>query len=129
MISAADPHLNAMAKRILIVDDNPAIRRIVRFFLEKHGLEICGEAGDGLEALDQAPRLKPDIVLLDFSMPRMNGLDAARKLKFQSPERPIVMLTLHKDDYMTEQAHAAGVDAVVAKSDSLTSLFEQLDKL
>jgi two-component system chemotaxis response regulator CheY len=118
-----------MTKRILLVDDNPAIRRIVRSYLEKQGLEVCGEAGDGQEAIDQAPRLKPDLVVLDFSMPRMNGLDAARKLKFQKPGLPIVMLTLHNDDFMATQAAAAGIDAVVAKSDNLSSLFEQINKL
>jgi DNA-binding NarL/FixJ family response regulator len=58
----------------------------------------------------------------------MNGLDAARKLKFQKPGLPIVMLTLHNDDFMLTQA-AAGIDAVVAKSDNLSSLFEQINRL
>ena len=117
-----------MAKRILLVDDNPAIRRIVRSYLEKQGLVVCGEAGDGQEAIDQLPRLNPDLVVLDFSMPRMNGLDAARQLKFQNPGLPIVMLTLHKDEFMASQAANAGIDAVVAKSDNLSFLFEQINR-
>ena len=129
MSPAAIPPLVEMAKRILLVDDNPDIRRIVKSYLESHGMEVCGEAGDGLDAVNQAPGLKPDVVVLDFSMPRMNGLEAARKLKLQKPELPIVMLTLHKDHSLTAEAQAAGVDVVVAKSDSLNFLFEQIAKL
>ena len=68
--------------QVLLVDDNPVVRRIVREVLEKEAdLRICGEADDGIEALDKAKLLQPDVVVLDFSMPRMSGLEAAPHLR------------------------------------------------
>src|SRR5580698_3789096 len=69
-----------MARCILIVDDNIQLRRAIRVQLEAAGLEVCGEAVDGLDAIEKARGLSPDLIVLDLSMPRMNGLEAARKL-------------------------------------------------
>jgi len=66
---------------ILIVDDHPLIRRRVRSLLSSHSLHICGEAGDGDEAIERVKELRPDIVVLDIQMPRMNGIEAAEKIR------------------------------------------------
>jgi YesN/AraC family two-component response regulator len=64
--------------RVLIVDDNPAMRRAIRKQIESAGLEVCGEAADGLEAIEKAPESNPHVVIMDVAMPRLNGVDAAR---------------------------------------------------
>jgi DNA-binding NarL/FixJ family response regulator len=84
----------AVTKCILIVDDSPVLRKTLRQTLEQGGAwEVCGEAADGREAIKQAQRLKPDLVVLDLSMPVMNGLEAAHELKRLLPSLPLVMFT------------------------------------
>src|ERR1700677_3034437 len=102
--------------RVLIVDDNPAMRKEIRRQVESAGLQVCGEAGDGLEALEQAPGLKPDLVILDVAMPRLNGIDAARELKKLQPNLPVILHTLHAD-IIRSQGLPEGVAAVVAKGE------------
>jgi CheY-like chemotaxis protein len=83
-----------MSKQILVVDDQEYIRRVVRNFLEEEReLQVCGEAVDGLDALAKAEQLRPDLIILDLSMPRMNGIQAAAKLKQMLPGTPIMLLT------------------------------------
>ncbi|HEY0702130.1 MAG TPA: response regulator transcription factor, partial [Candidatus Acidoferrales bacterium] len=84
-----------MARCVLIVDDNIQLRRVIRVQLEAAGLEVCGEAVDGFEAIDKARELKPDLIILDLSMPRMNGLEAARELTRILPTVPILLYTMH----------------------------------
>jgi CheY-like chemotaxis protein len=104
--------------RVLIVDDNPGIRREIRRELESAGLEVCGEAADGLEAVEKAPAAKPDLVILDVAMPRLNGIDAARELRKLQPELPVILHTLHAD-IIRSQGLPEGVAAVVAKGEPL----------
>src|ERR1700722_7259276 len=85
-----------MSKSILLVDDSPAVRTLMRRHLEHNGLEVCGEASDGIEAVERAQELSPGLVVMDFSMPRMNGLDAARVLKQKMPHVPIILFTGHE---------------------------------
>jgi chemotaxis response regulator CheB len=76
-----------MPKRILIVDDLPEMRKLIRTYIEEEtGFCVCGEAIDGLDAIDKAQNLRPDLIILDASMPRMNGIEAAPKLKKLLPE-------------------------------------------
>ena len=78
-----------MPKRILIVDDLPELRKLIRAFLEEElGFHVCGEAIDGFDAIEKAKDLKPDLIVLDLSMPRMNGLEAAPRLKKILPKTP-----------------------------------------
>ena len=86
-----------MAKCILIADDNDIVRTIIRFFLETKGFEICGEATDGADAIEKAKQLKPDLIVLDVAMPRMNGVEAASVLKRMMPDVPIVWFTMYKE--------------------------------
>lgn len=104
---------------VLIVDDNATIRRIIRTQIESAGLEVCGEAADGLEALEKALVLKPDLIIMDLSMPRMNGVDAARELKRICPGVPILLNTLHAEVLRGQRELPAGVKEVVAKTEDL----------
>jgi len=107
-----------MTGSILIVDDNPQILRLLRTFLEAvPGFHICGEAVDGLEAIKKAGELHPDMVILDLSMPRMNGLQAARVLRATRTDMPIILFTLYADLVKPAEASAAGVTAVFSKND------------
>src|ERR1700731_5134354 len=107
-----------MPKRILIADDNEDIRRVIRWFLESRtACEVCGEAVDGVDAIEKARTLHPDLIVMDLSMPVMNGLEAGAVLKAMLPKVPIVMYTVHDPAAMKIQARAAGVRAVVQKHD------------
>jgi DNA-binding NarL/FixJ family response regulator len=109
-----------MTSSILIADDNEVIRRSLRSLIRGYKeLTICGEAENGAEAVEKANKLKPDLILMDFSMPLMNGLDAATQLKKDQPDVPIVMLTMFKDKYLEERAYKAGVSLVLSKEESM----------
>src|SRR5713226_4241644 len=84
-----------MPAQILIVDDNAAVRTTVRLLLDWHSFQVCGEAKDGLEAIEKVIELKPDIILLDINMPGMNGVKAAYEIRRISPQTKIVFLTIH----------------------------------
>src|ERR1700730_18963753 len=98
--------------RILIADDYPAIRKYVRSILEEHpGFDVCGEAADGAKAIEEATKLKPDVVVLDVSMPVLNGFEASRKIKASLPETAIVILSSHTDQRFIEEAKQVGARA------------------
>jgi DNA-binding NarL/FixJ family response regulator len=104
--------------RILVVDDNPSIRRYLRRVLEQHqGWRVCDEARDGQEAVDRFRQIQPDVVVLDFQMPYMNGLDAARIISQLSPKTPILMVTLYLTKQLSEEAQKAGVRGACSKTD------------
>ena len=106
-----------ISKRVLIVDDHLAMRRAVTRVLQSQAnVEVCGEAENGRDAIEQAERLKPDLIVLDLSMPVMNGLEAARILRVMMPETPILMYTSFATSNLTEEALAAGVSKVSIKS-------------
>jgi DNA-binding NarL/FixJ family response regulator len=111
-----------MAKCILIADDNAIVRTIIRFFLETEGFEVCGEAADGVDAIEKANQLKPDLIVLDVAMPRMNGVEAASVLKRLMPDVPIVWFTMYKELVGLSLTAAVGVDAVLSKPDGVGGL-------
>jgi DNA-binding NarL/FixJ family response regulator len=113
-----------LAKSILIADDNDIVRSIIRFFLETEGFEICGEAKDGVDAIEKARQLKPDLIVLDVAMPKMNGVEAASVLKRMMPDVPIVWFTMYKEQMGHSLTAAVGVDAVLAKPDGVGGLVE-----
>jgi CheY-like chemotaxis protein len=108
-----------MPRSIFIVDDSSDIRAGIRRQLEVSGFEVCGEAGDGIDALDKLSRLRPDLIILDMSMPRMNGVDAARQLKHMCPNVPVILYTAFADVFRRKQAFPEGVSEVVAKGENL----------
>src|SRR6202030_261772 len=109
-------------RRILVIDDGDSVRNIIRIFLERDGFEVCGEAADGVEAIEQAKKLKPDLIVLDLAMPRMNGAEAASILSSTMPDVPIVLLTLYMNVLGPSLASAIGVKAVIDKTDGMDKL-------
>ncbi len=95
------------------------MRTEIRSQLEASGFAVCGEAFDGLNALEQAPRLSPDLIILDLSMPRMNGLDAARQLHNLCPDVPILLNTMHSAVIRAEASLPEGITGVVDKRENL----------
>jgi DNA-binding NarL/FixJ family response regulator len=119
-----------MLKRILIVDDSALTRGLVREFIESRpGIKVCGEAGDGLEGVEKGLELKPDLIVLDFSMPRLNGLQAALMLHEVVPDIPIILFTFFKDAILDRLAHNAGVTTVLSKTDQLGTLADEIQRL
>jgi CheY-like chemotaxis protein len=112
-----------MAQCILIADDNDIVRSIIRFFLETKGFEV-GEAADGVDAIEKAQQLNPDLIVLNVAMPRMNGVEAASVLKGMMPDVPIVWFTMYKELMGHSLTAAVGVDAVLFKPDGVGGLVE-----
>ena len=106
-----------VTKNILLVDDSELIRLATRHFLESQpGFKVCGEAVDGIDALEKASHLNPDLIILDIAMPRMNGLQTARELRARMYRVPIILFTWYADAVQPEDAAAAGISAVISKS-------------
>jgi DNA-binding NarL/FixJ family response regulator len=117
-------------KRILIADDNAVVRAVVRTLIEtKLGLEVCGEAVDGLDVIQQAKDLKPDVVLLDFRMPILTGIEAAPIIKGAYPHVRIVLFTMYENEISKKMARGAYIDLVVSKPDGLNTLLESIQDL
>jgi DNA-binding NarL/FixJ family response regulator len=115
---------------ILIVDDNALIRRYLRScFEENSDWAVCGEAINGRDAIEKARIFKPDLIILDLSMPVMNGFEAARELKRISPHVPLLMFTSYKTPNLEKEAVAAGCAAVFSKSDSQDLLIDRVQEL
>ena len=114
---------------VLIVDDSPSIRQIVARAFASAGFEICGEANNGREAIEQAQHFKPELILLDFSMPVMNGLQAAPELRKNAPETRIILFTLYSNSLLERHAHDVGVDSVISKSEALSVLIDKAQSL
>ena len=109
-------------KRVFIVDDHPSIRFLLASLVETEDFTVCGEAVDGRDAIEKAPQANPDLILLDFSMPNMNGGEAAVVLKRLMPLVPIILFTLHDDSVSQAFAAAMHVDRVIAKADGMKKL-------
>src|ERR1700676_1634225 len=119
----------AIPKRVLIVDDHLAMRRAVTRVLESQSnVVVCGEAENGQRAIEEAERLKPDLIVLDLSMPIMNGLEAARILRGMRQSIPILMYTSFASSNLAAEAMAAGVSRVSTKS-TPPALIEDLQLL
>src|SRR5258708_3797347 len=120
---------SAPVKTILLVDDSPDVRRVVRTFLERDAsFKVCGEAGNGPEAIKQAEALTPDVVLLDFLMPGMNGIEIANVLRRLLPKTQIAIFSNYTHAFGTSLSSAVGIDAVIAKG-SLANMAKSLKKL
>lgn len=112
-----------MPKRILIADDSGSVRSVLRTFLENaDDLEVCAEASDGLQALEQAEKCKPDLVVLDLSMPKMNGAEVASVLKKRMPHTKIILFTMYSENVGNSLTSALGVDAVLSKPNGMAQL-------
>jgi DNA-binding NarL/FixJ family response regulator len=117
-------------KRVLIVDDNFAVRSMVRQVFElEPDFEVSGEAENGLEALQKAETAKPDLVILDLSMPVMTGLDAAPQLMELLPDVRIILFSVEEGNEVDRLARAGGIHAVVSKQQAASRLVSQAQLL
>ena len=124
------PRWRHMAKTILIVDDNAFIRQaLCELFKREADFEVCGEAENGKEATAKARELHPDLIVLDLSMPVMNGLDAARELKRLMPTVPLIMYSAFGDRFVEQQARLVGISELVSKSQPATILVSKARSL
>src|SRR2546422_964156 len=116
--------------RILIVDDHAVVRRGVRALLESQpGWEVSAEATTGREAVDLARRLQPDIVVMDLSLPELNGLDATRQIVNESPRTEVLVLTMHHSEELARNVLQAGARGYVLKSDADENLIAAVETL
>jgi CheY-like chemotaxis protein len=107
-----------MAKTVLVADDNPIIRKMLcRIFEAEDGYDLCAEATNGQEAIDLALKCRPELIILDLSMPVMNGLDAARELKKLMPGVPIILFTQYSD-LGSALSRELNVDRIVSKGNA-----------
>src|SRR6202795_3088408 len=119
-----------MSLRILIVADHAVVRRGVRSLLESHdGWEVCGEATTGRDAVAQSLRLRPDIVVMDLSLPELNGLDATRQILKEAPHTEVLVLTMHHSEHLAWDVLQAGARGYVLKSDADENLITAVDSL
>jgi DNA-binding NarL/FixJ family response regulator len=115
-----------MPKTILLVDDNAYIRQaLCKVFTLQGDFDICGEAENGREAIAKAEELQPDLIVMDLSMPVMNGIDAARIVRQRMPTVPLIIFSEYSDVFSEREAQAAGVSALVPKSKHVSMLVDK----
>jgi two-component system nitrate/nitrite response regulator NarL len=116
--------------RVLLVDDSAIMRSMVRRLFESQpGFEVSGEAENGQEAIEKAANLKPDLIILDLAMPVMTGLDAAPVLRKMLPATLLILFTVHEGREVAKLALAAGINAVVPKTQAALALITQAQVL
>jgi len=115
---------------VLIADDSVAIRQGLRDLFQNEGdFDVCGEAENGREAVEKAQELHPDLILLDLSMPVMNGLEAAGILKKIMSKVPVIIYSAHKDPMSKKEANSAGIWAWISKSENVAVLLKEARSL
>jgi DNA-binding NarL/FixJ family response regulator len=103
--------------RILVADDSDVVRHGIKHLLRQHAdWEVCGEAVDGQEAVEKARQLSPDLVLLDYSMPVLNGIEAARRIQQMRPSTRFVLCSMYMDSQLASIAREVGITSVLSKS-------------
>ena len=115
-----------MPKTVLVVDDNEFIRRALCLVLTSEGgFDVCGEAENGQDAIEKAQALHPDLIVMDLSMPVMNGIEAARALKALMPAVPVIIFSEYSDVFSENEARSAGISALVSKSQHVSVLVDK----
>lgn len=129
-VNIVDAKWKMSISRILIVDDHPAMRRsLLCLFEALPEFSVCGEAENGEQAIEKAQQLTPDVIILDISMPVLNGIEAAKRLRSISPGVRILMFTSFVHPQLSEIALAAGANMVIAKSSLPTEFIRTLKEL
>ena len=114
--------------RVLIVDDSPIFRRFIHWVLgQKQDFQVVGEACDGLEALQKAEELKPDLILLDIGLPNLDGLEVAKRVHQVAPSSKILFVTMHRDADIVQAALSNGAMGYVLKSDAGDELLAAIE--
>jgi DNA-binding NarL/FixJ family response regulator len=117
-----------MPKQLLIADDSFLVRETIKNVLAgRTDIAVCGEASNGLEAVEKARTLKPDLVLLDLAMPEMNGAETASVLKMTVPGVRIILFTMYSENVGNYLTSALGIDAVLSKPDGMTALLNAVE--
>jgi len=117
-----------MPKQLLIADDSYLVRETIKNVLSgRTDIAVCGEASNGLETVEKAKALKPDLILLDLAMPEMNGAETASVLKMAVPEVRIILFTMHSENVGSYLTSAVGIDAVLSKPDGMTALLNAVE--
>jgi DNA-binding NarL/FixJ family response regulator len=115
---------------ILLADDHEVVRQGLRAVLAaRSDWAVCGEASTGRQAVDLARELRPDLVIMDLTMPELNGLDATRQIRAAQPETEVLMLTMHASEELLPEVQAAGARGFVVKSDAGKSLLAAVEAL
>ena len=113
-------------KSVLVVDDNALIRQVLcRVFRSEAGFDVCGEAENGRDAIEKALALHPDLIVMDLSMPLMNGIDATRARKTLMPTVPVIVFSEYSDVFSEKEARSAGISALVSKSEHVSVLIDK----
>ena len=119
-----------MSVRIIVADDHAVVRQGIRRILEtRPGWEICGEAENGQEAVRLAEELNPEAIIMDVSMPTMNGLEATREIARRKANIPVLIFTMHDSASMTAAANQVGARGLVTKSDAIRHLIRALESV
>lgn len=117
---------DAVRKTVLIVDDSVFVRRaLCEVFKRENDFDVCGVAENGREAIEVAGRVNPDLIVLDLSMPVMNGLDAARVLKREMPSVPLIMFSAFEGSLSEKEIKRIGISELVSKADPVSLLLEK----
>jgi two-component system, chemotaxis family, chemotaxis protein CheY len=125
----SDPMKRGAGKTVLVVDDNPSIRKMIASAFRSEGYETRADVENGLEGIAAAKKIKPDLITLDLSMPVMNGLQASSELRKIFPAVPIILFTLYGDSVPVTEASRAGVNLVLTKTTPLDTLLDKADEL
>ena len=125
----SDPAKRGAGKTVLIVDDSASIRKMLVAAFLSDGFKTCAQAENGAEGIEVAKQIKPDVISLDLSMPVMNGLEAASKLRRIFPNTPIILFSLFADTLSAKVASNAGVSLVLSKTAPLSALIDKVHKL
>ena len=118
-----------MALRIILADDHQIVRQGVKTLLQQEGFDVVGEAANGVEAIQLAKELHPDVAILDLTMPLINGTNAAREILRDFPEMKVILLTMHTEEPYVLDALQAGVTGYVVKSEAASDLVRALNEV
>jgi CheY-like chemotaxis protein len=118
-----------MSVRVLVVDDTDHVRTMLVDMLQLDGFEVCGEASSGTDAVGAATKLDPEVIVMDYKMPGMDGLETSRAIRKDRPDQPIILYTAYLDPKLEAEAREAGVAICIGKVEGLSRLERHISEL